>query len=345
MRTAASTIKVRTLITQFKEGKLVLRPEFQRRLVWTRADKDLFIDSVLRGMPFPEIYLADGEVDLESGSGTSLLVDGLQRVTTLIEYFHGSPELPLITVPPYVTLSQEEKTNFLLYDVAVRDLGSISASDIKEVFRRLNATKYSLTDIEVNNAVYAGELKKYCEQLGANEFFQKHGTFNASDYKRMGDLRYALTIVATMLGGYFNRDDAFEEYLQRFNDHFSQQERINARIGWVLDFLDECAFEQKSRVWKKADLFTIIIECDFYCQSNRPPLQPSETVSKIEEFFGLVDATPAIQPPLAAIYHKAALQASNDRINRRRRGVIIGGVLAGSSYELVFQQLVEGGLA
>ena len=84
-----------------KEGKLIPRPEFQRRLVWTRDDKNHFLDSILRGYPFPEIYFADGDVDLETGEGTQLLVDGLQRVSTITQYFSGDPELKLTRVPAY----------------------------------------------------------------------------------------------------------------------------------------------------------------------------------------------------------------------------------------------------
>ena len=144
MKTAATNKKVRELIQLVKENKLIPRPEFQRRLVWSREDKDLFLDSVIRGYPFPEIYFADGDVDLETGEGTQLLVDGLQRVSTLIQYFDGDADLRLLTVPPYRQLDEAGKRSFLQYDVAVRDLGALTREEVIEVFKRLNATKYSL---------------------------------------------------------------------------------------------------------------------------------------------------------------------------------------------------------
>jgi len=124
MKTAPNNKKVREIITLVKEGKLIPRPEFQRRLVWTRNDKNNFIDTILRGYPFPEIYFADGDVDLNTGEGTQLLVDGLQRVNTLVQYFSGDNELKLTIVPAYNELGKEEKQAFLQYDVAVRDLGN-----------------------------------------------------------------------------------------------------------------------------------------------------------------------------------------------------------------------------
>ena len=48
MRTASTNKKVREIITAVKGGRLIPRPEFQRRLVWAIKDKNHFLDSVLK---------------------------------------------------------------------------------------------------------------------------------------------------------------------------------------------------------------------------------------------------------------------------------------------------------
>lgn len=328
-----------------KESKLVPRPEFQRRLVWSRDDKNHFLDSVLRGYPFPEIYFSDGDVNLETGEGSQLLVDGLQRVSTLIQYFDGDPELRLTAVPPYRVLTEDQKKAFLQYDVAVRDLGTISKDEVIEVFKRLNATKYSLLDIEINNAVYAGALKNFCERIADNEFFRAHSVFNSTDYKRMGDLKYVLGIVGTMLQGYFNRDDAFEGLLGRFNDEFPMQKDVEARLNRTFEFLDECGFDSKSRAWKKADLFTLLVELDQCLHFRNSQLQPSKILSLLTDFYDIVDKTAMKQEEVSSIYYKAALQATNDKINRVRRGVVIAGVLVENSNTHTLAKLKNEGLA
>jgi hypothetical protein len=78
MKTTASNRKLRTLITGIRDKTLIPRPEFQRRLVWTNRDKIRFLETVLGGYPFPEIYIAAGDVDLDTGQGTEMLVDGQQ---------------------------------------------------------------------------------------------------------------------------------------------------------------------------------------------------------------------------------------------------------------------------
>lgn len=339
MKTSATNKKIRELISMVKEDKIIPRPEFQRRLVWTRNDKDHFLDSILRGYPFPEIYLADGSVDLETGEGTQLLVDGLQRVSTMIQYFSGDPELKLLTVPNYKDLSREQKESFLLYDVAVRDLGAISKDEIVEVFRRINATKYSLRDIEVNNARYSGLLKQFAESVSSDQFFIAHDTFTSADFKRMGDLRYALGLVTTFMGGYSNRDDVFEAYLDRYNDDLPGAENLRRRFQSVFEFLDECGFEPSSRIWRKADLFTAIVEIDRLLNIDGSKPQPSDVLGRLTKFFSNIDSSEVNSSSLPGIYYKAAVQASNDRGNRVRRGIIFSAIVNAVDEALVLEEL------
>ncbi|ULN81112.1 DUF262 domain-containing protein [Pseudomonas sp. Y5-11] len=345
MKTSPTNKKIRELITMVKEQKLIPRPEFQRRLVWSRDDKNHFIDSVLQGFPFPEIYLADGEVNLETSQGTQLLVDGLQRVSTLVQYFDGDSNLPLTIVPPYKDLGDDQKKEFLQYDVAVRDLGSISKAQIIEAFKRLNATKYSLLDIEVNNALYSGKMKSYCDKLAAHQFFTSHNVFNALDYKRMGDLRYALSLVGTMMHGYFNRDDEFEDLLSRYNDDFPLEQEINTRAEKTIAFIEECGIDNKSRAWKKADLFTLFVEIDRILNLDGTPLTPSFVIESLSQFYNQVESSSVSEPTIHSIYYKAALQASNDRINRLRRGVVIESILLNVPEPSIMLKLKEEGLA
>jgi uncharacterized protein with ParB-like and HNH nuclease domain len=107
IKTAPTSLKVRQIITAVQTGTLI-PPEFQRRLVWSMINKNNFVDTILRGYPFPEIYVADGEVDLDTGQGTQLLVDGQQRITTMVEYFANSPTLKLKEIAAYHDLSDDQ---------------------------------------------------------------------------------------------------------------------------------------------------------------------------------------------------------------------------------------------
>ncbi|MCB2384953.1 DUF262 domain-containing protein [Thalassolituus alkanivorans] len=38
-------------------GRLQLSPDFQRKFVWTQEHQEQFLDTILNGYPFPEIYV------------------------------------------------------------------------------------------------------------------------------------------------------------------------------------------------------------------------------------------------------------------------------------------------
>ena len=107
MDTSASNRRLRVLLTGIRTGELIPRPDFQRRLVWTNKDKCLFIQTVLEGLPFPEIYIAAGKVDAKTGEGSEVLVDGQQRITTLHQYFTDSPDLKIPSHIPRGLLDME----------------------------------------------------------------------------------------------------------------------------------------------------------------------------------------------------------------------------------------------
>lgn len=325
--TTATNKKVREILKSVRDGSLIPRPEFQRRLVWTSKDKDKFIESVVKGYPFPEIYLCNGEVNTDTGEGTQLLVDGLQRVSTLNEYFSGDSGFSHVLTVPYRDLNQQEREKFLEYNVVVRDLGQIDKEQIIEVFKRLNSTQYTLRDMEVNNAIYDGSLKRFCEKISEAPFFDNHRVFLAGDRRRMGDVSFCLSLVGTMMLGYFNRDSEHERLLSRFNEAFPDEDEYEKRVETTLGFIDECGFDDKTRIWKKADFFSAFIEIDVALYSDQIDLDPADTLERLNEFYMLVDDEPGRRTDLADVYYRSALQASNDRNNRLRRGIILAGVL------------------
>ncbi len=326
MKTSAENRRVRQLLSGIQSGEIAPRPDFQRKLVWSNADKIAFLDTVLRGYPFPEIYIAVGEVNLETAAGTEMLVDGQQRVTTLHQYFTASTALKLPNdMRPYKGLSPVEQTGFLNYEVAVRNLGIIDTDEIREVFRRINLTSYSLNAMEIHNARYRGPLKQCAEDLSQDQFFEDHHLFSQREIRRMRDIVYCLTIIISMLSTYFHRDDDLEAFLERYNDEFPEDEEMRDRFAKVRDFIEACDFPSRSRAWKKTDLLVLFVELDRILSKEGQQLDPSKVGAAIEAFYDRVDweiAAPIGDEDLQT-YFKTTVQATNDRGSRVSRGRVI----------------------
>ncbi len=325
MQTTATNRKIRVILRDLDEGRLVPRPEFQRRLVWSNRHKQAFLDTILRGLPFPEIYVSAGDVDAETGAGTELLVDGQQRVTTLHQYFRGSPDLPLDGITAYVDLDKTAKLQFLQYEVVVRDLGQQTPDVIRDIFRRINSTQYALNAMELRNALFDGALKDFSQDVAEHSFFERHRVFRATEVRRMADLTFTLTIIVTMLSTYFNRDEELEPYLVRYNDEFEHRASVLGRLETAFRFIDACNFALRSRVWNKADLFTLLIEIDrlLNLENLSPPID--DVARRLKDFYSAVASYGETQKGGRAVaaYYRAAIQASNDRSSRIVRGEVL----------------------
>jgi len=330
MKTTATNRKVRELLTSLREKRLEPNPDFQRRLVWSNKDKCAFLETVLLSYPFPEIYVAAGDVNVETGEGTEMLVDGQQRVTTLYQYFIGSPDLVLSGgIRPYASLAKEEKEAFLQYDVVVRDLGRLDLDVLRGVFQRINATRYALNAMEIHNSRYEGAFKEFAEEMSQRPFFEAHRIFSASEIRRMQDVRFVLVLAATILGTYFNRDDDLEEFLGRYNDEFPQREELSKEVDSVLAFVEKLELPPTARIWKKADLFSLMVEVHRSIYKHGTQLEAGGIARRLQAFYAKVDDPDQRKDPAAAPgrYYKAALQASNDRGSRITRGEIVQAII------------------
>lgn len=330
MKTTATNKKVRELMTALRDESLVPRPYFQRRLVWTMRHKQLFIKTVLDGYPFPEIFFCDGEVDLLTGTGAQIVVDGQQRITTLNQYFIGSDDLRLGDLTSYAALTDTQKHEFLDYQVVVRDLGRLTDAEVREVFHRMNSTNYGLNAMEVNNARFNGALKQFAEEVSQWSIFDEHRVFTQPDIRRMGDVRWVLTLIITLLAGYFNRDSEHEAYLRRYNDEFPEQDRVRGTLTDTCDLVTRLDLEPRSRVWQKNDLFTLIVEV-FKRDPNMVTVEDA-LGEALRDFYSSVDTVaegmrPSSWENEAVAYHTAVISGSNERARRFRRGTALGAVL------------------
>jgi len=330
MNSHIETRTVQQLLRQIRDGTIIPRPEFQRKLVWSNAHKSGFIDSVIKNYPLPEIFVAERQVDPDSGVYAEMLVDGQQRLTTLYEYVTGNIDLKLEPgVPFYDGLPEEEKLRFLGTEIVVRVLSSLDMTEIIEVFARMNSTKYALNAMEINNARYDGALKRFAQRIADHEFFEHHRVFSSVDVRRMQDMRFVLEIIATMLSNYSNRDDELEDYLERFNDSFEYEESVEKRLMTVFKFAYRCRFPTTCRVWKKADLFTFIVELDRALTPQDRFVQSALVGPILIDFYDKVDAVDHSNKSDKVVreYYHASIQGSNSRSSRIKRGVIVRKIL------------------
>jgi Protein of unknown function DUF262 len=243
------------------EKRLELRPDFQRKFVWTHEHQEAFIDTVLSGLPFPEIYVCEGDVDVERLRTTRLVIDGQQRLTTIRNYIEGCGDHPWLKIKTYDQLTNDEKQEFLSYQVVMRDLGKIDEETTREIFRRINLTKFKLDDIEIHNAVYDGRFIKTAKSILDKVSLENYGVLKESEFTRMADLHFILLVMATIEnGGYFAQDKEVEPKVSGFNEIYVNEYIMIETLTKSFEVIEDLDLPLDSMWFRKSNFFTLVVE-------------------------------------------------------------------------------------
>ncbi|MDX0870366.1 DUF262 domain-containing protein [Sinorhizobium medicae] len=80
VRTDAYQMSIGEIVSMYDSGEIIVDPEFQRLFRWDASQKSKLIESLLLGIPVPSIFVFEKE------DGGWELIDGLQRISTLLEF-------------------------------------------------------------------------------------------------------------------------------------------------------------------------------------------------------------------------------------------------------------------
>lgn len=169
--------------------KLKLDPDFQRKYKW---DKDgwgrssKFIESCLMRIPLPSCYFAEDE------DGSHMVIDGLQRLTTIKRFFNDEFALEGLT-----TFKELEGKKFSELGSYQTELETTTIrcivlrkdnpkSLVREIFSRLNQGAVSLLDQEIRHAIYPGELDSLLAELAVAPDIARFGLAENSESAKDG---------------------------------------------------------------------------------------------------------------------------------------------------------------
>jgi len=334
----ATNRTVGEIVSALSDGRLKPDPHFQRRLIWANKHKVAFLQTVLEGYPFPEVFFATGQLDSKTAAAVEWVVDGQQRLTTLQQYFIGSHDLRLPKdITSYKNLSEEEKRRFLSYKVVVRHLGDVQRREIIEAFRRINSTAYSLNSMELIKSQREGAFIQFGIALANERFFTTNHVFSPIAIRRMRDLRFCLTLIITVQSAYFEEDDAIDDYAERYKDEFPSRSEVLTELYSVFEFVSRLEIPRPHRMWRPAELLSVLVESHRLLIRERAVIDAAAARERLLAFYSDVDALPkgmlnqeALPDDIRTIaaYARAAIQGTNHRINRITRGSIIYDVLS-----------------
>lgn len=205
------------LVNLYRDGEIDINPSFQRFFRWSHSQKVSLIESILLGIPIPSIFVAQRE------SGIWDLVDGLQRVSTILSFmgelkdYDGNGIEPLVLkgtkyLPsldgkvwedkdnPEKEIDQAIRISFKREKIEIKIIKKESDANTKfELFQRLNTGGSELSDQEVRNCLLImldPQAYQNLFDLASNESFRDAISLTERLYEERYDMELILRLFA-----------------------------------------------------------------------------------------------------------------------------------------------------
>ncbi|OOV86832.1 hypothetical protein BTA35_0211065 [Oceanospirillum linum] len=167
--------------------KTVLNPDFQRKYKWDkdgwgRASK--FIESCLMRIPLPSCYFA------EDDDRRQLVIDGVQRLTTIARFFNDEFALEGMTTFKNLEGKKFSELGDLQAELESTTIRCIVLRKenpkklIREIFARLNQGAVELSAQEIRHAIYPGALDDLLVELAEIDEIKNFGIVDGGNRVR-----------------------------------------------------------------------------------------------------------------------------------------------------------------
>lgn len=250
------------LIRWNEKGQLILQPKFQRRLAWEPAARSYLIDTIVRELPLPKIYLRK-VVNPKTKLMAYEVVDGQQRLRAILDFYSGDLTLsprhnPELGGATFGTLPDAVRRAFLQYEISAEVMEKASDPEVWAMFERLNTYTLTLNKQEKLNAKWFGYFKQTAYNLAAEESaletWHRLKVFTDQQIARMKEVEQTSDVLVAIVQGISDITEIANVY-KKYDKDFSKRKEVSdqfrATIAWIANELAEAVRVTKfrNRAW------------------------------------------------------------------------------------------------
>jgi uncharacterized protein with ParB-like and HNH nuclease domain len=217
--------------------RLEIRPSFQRKLVWGDAAKIMLIDTILKNIPMPKIFLSNLVKD---NSPYRSVIDGQQRITTILsfirdEFFLKKPYDGEFLNKKFSDLPKEIQNSFLRYKIDFNEINDASEEQLREIYSRVNKYSTVLTKQELRRSDFPGDFLRLAEKLAVIPFFDEAKVFTITNRRRFGDAEYVSELLAGLIGGIQDKKNTLDDFYKDYADwNITEKDKIEKEFIEIL---------------------------------------------------------------------------------------------------------------
>lgn len=319
------------------DGSLVLKPPYQRKPVWTKDKKTFLIDSILKGYHLPEVYIH--RVTDVDGVTKYNVVDGQQRIRTILEFINNEFEMPSDDYPEYLDRTFEnfpdkQRESFWGYTIYVREISDASEVEVREMFKRMNKNVVSLNAQELRHATYSGDFIKLMEILADDPFWTENKIVSPNDVRRMNDVQFVSVLFVSLINGIQDKSKDLDSYYEQYEEVAPDLIPHKDRFLTIKQFIADVLPGLRDTRWKNdPDFYTLFLTMN-RCLGNKKTFAITEakkkSVSKaLVEFANAVSKAVNVEGQSKKVaaeiktYVNAVTRATSDRSSRTAREKVV----------------------
>jgi len=202
------------------DNRLELRPPFQRKGVWGKSAQIMLMDTVLKNIPMPKIFLAS---IIKKDTPYFSVIDGQQRIRAILSFIRGEFSLQKPYVGEYknkkfAELPENIRGNFLRYSLDYNEITDASEEQLREIYSRVNKYSTVLNKQELRRADFPGDFLKLAEKLAVHPFFDNAKIFTITSRRRFGDAEYVSELLAGLIDGIQDKKNTLDDFYKNYAD-------------------------------------------------------------------------------------------------------------------------------
>ena len=243
MQVKQKTITIEKLIE--RKGVINLNPIWQRGPAWKRPRQVLLIDSILRGMDIPKLYLRKLP---KSNAHEHDAVDGQQRMRAIFEYKEGVYQLTHdAPLPPvgafdidgktYAQLDKSLREKFDSFILNIAEITEASSDEITNLFSRLQMG-VALNPAELRNAMLT-PLRHVIDSVAREHEFFLNSKISDDRSKRQDYSTHAFAMAAYQGTRNIKAQDLKLMVSQYAHNDADKVLELSATVGDALNVLAE----------------------------------------------------------------------------------------------------------
>jgi len=239
-------LTIAEIIRLSDKKQLILQPKFQRRRAWDEKARSYLIDTVVRALPMPKIFLRR-IVNPETKLPAYEVVDGQQRLDAIISFRKGNLILskkhnPDLGDSTFMNLLDPVQKIFLEYEISAEIIDGANDPEIWALFERLNTYTLTLNRQEHLNARHFGYFKQTAYQLAAEESaltaWKELEAFTDRQIARMKEVEMTSDIMVAIIRGISDMTEIRKVYAD-LDEEFPNKEHIMTTFRKALSFVTE----------------------------------------------------------------------------------------------------------